>query len=124
MQRILAAVAALTLFATGTAQSQERADPWLYYIETLPELREVDDWMSPQSELEMPIYPFNDALVVQTDVTGGGRARIDHAYELRRAAADGSGGDLLATATSTIACLDGDGRPCALPGWLVSGAHG
>ena len=67
---------------------------------------------------------YDDALVLQTDVTGGGRARIDHAYELRRAAADGSGGDLLATATSTIACLDGDGRPCALPGWLVSGAHG
>jgi len=66
---------------------------------------------------------YDDELVLRTDVTGGGRARIDHSYELRRAAADGGGGDLLVTATSTIACLDGGGRPCALPGWLVAGAH-
>jgi len=58
-----------TLFAILAAafslQAAERADPWLYYIETLPEPKPVDDWMSPQSELEMPLYPFNDALVVQ-----------------------------------------------------------
>ncbi|MCB9838948.1 MAG: acyl-CoA thioesterase [Phycisphaeraceae bacterium] len=63
---------------------------------------------------------YDDALLLRTEVTGGGRARIDHAYELRRATAGGDGGDLLATATSTIACLDAQGRPCALPGWLVA----
>lgn len=57
---------------------------------------------------------YDDELTLRTDVTGGGRARIDHGYELRR------GGDLLSTATSTIACLDGDGRVCALPEWLVA----
>jgi len=67
---------------------------------------------------------YDDELLLRTDVTGGGRARIDHAYELRRATACGDGGDLLATGTSTIACLDGGGRPCALPGWLTARGHG
>ena len=66
---------------------------------------------------------YDDALVLVTTVTGGGRARIDHGYELRRATGSGAGGDLLATGRSTIACLNGDGRPCALPDWLVAGAH-
>jgi acyl-CoA thioester hydrolase len=61
---------------------------------------------------------YDEELVLWTEVTGGGRARIDHAYELRR------GGELLATGASTIACLDGRGRPCALPGWLMAGAPG
>ena len=66
---------------------------------------------------------YDDALVLQTEVTGGGRARIDHGYELRRATESGAGGDLLATGRSTIACLNGAGRVRALPTWLVAGAH-
>ena len=42
-------------------------------------------------------------------VTG---VRIDHAYEVRR------GNELLAEATTTLACIDREGRPRALPDFL------
>lgn len=62
---------------------------------------------------------YDDLLAVRTRVTGGGRARIDHAYEVRRVEGDA----LLATASTTLACLDADGRPQPLPDWLTAAAH-
>jgi acyl-CoA thioester hydrolase len=52
---------------------------------------------------------YDDLLTLRTTITGTGRASIDHAYELYR------GNELLATATTTIVCLDREGRPRALP---------
>jgi acyl-CoA thioester hydrolase len=63
---------------------------------------------------------YDDEIEVRTGVTGGGRARIDHAYEVRRVQAAGPG-DLCAEATSTIACVSRDGRPKPLPEWLTPG---
>lgn len=63
---------------------------------------------------------YDDLLVLETRVAGGGRARIDHEYELWRDAADGRGRSaLLAQASSTLACIDAEGRVRALPDWLI-----
>lgn len=62
---------------------------------------------------------YDDSLVVTTRVTGGGRARIDHAYEVWLDRLDGRGkSELLATAISTLACVDSSGKPQPLPDWL------
>jgi len=60
---------------------------------------------------------YDDEIEIHARVTGGGRARIDHDYEVRRL--DGSGDAVIATAASTLACIDRAGRPRALPDWLV-----
>ncbi|MHC4142138.1 MAG: acyl-CoA thioesterase [Planctomycetota bacterium] len=52
---------------------------------------------------------YDDLLTLQTRITGTGRAKIEHAYELYR------DGTLLSTATTTVVCLDRDGRPRPLP---------
>jgi len=63
---------------------------------------------------------YDDLLTLQTRIAGTGRAKIEHAYELYR---DGA---LLSTATTTVVCLDRDGRPRPLPetiaNWLASSA--
>lgn len=62
---------------------------------------------------------YDDQLVLLTRVTGTGRARLDHEYELWRDEGDGRGRTtLLATASSTLACVDSTGRPRAMPEWL------
>lgn len=72
---------------------------------------------------------YDDDLILITRVTGGGRARIDHAYELYRFDPEPPAGrgrgrtDLLCTATSTLACVDATGRPRPLPAWLRPAAH-
>jgi acyl-CoA thioester hydrolase len=66
---------------------------------------------------------YDDEIEIRTRVTGGGRARIDHAYEVRRVAPSRAAGDLCADATSTIACIGRDGRPKPLPEWLTPKAH-
>ncbi|MBL0928390.1 MAG: acyl-CoA thioesterase [Phycisphaerales bacterium] len=71
----------------------------------------------------------DDQLLLITRVTGGGRARIDHGYELWRddspAAADGGFNrtTLLLTASSTIASVDRGGRVRPLPDWLAEGGR-
>lgn len=60
---------------------------------------------------------YDDRLTITTTVTGGGRARIDHAYQIHR------DNDLIATATSTLGCLSRAGRPQPLPDWLTPSAH-
>lgn len=62
---------------------------------------------------------YDDEVDVAVRVTGGGRARIDHTYEVRRVTPGGAGDTLLATAESTLACIDGGGRPRALPEWMT-----
>lgn len=67
---------------------------------------------------------YDDQIVIVIRVTGGGRARIDHDYEVWLDQNDGRGkSTLLATAESTIACVGHDKRPRPLPAWLTPQAH-
>ena len=52
---------------------------------------------------------YDDRLTLETKITGSGRAKIEHAYALVR------DGLLLATASTTIVCLDAEGRPRPIP---------
>lgn len=52
---------------------------------------------------------YDDVLTLHTRIVRIGHARIDHEYELMR------DGVMLATAATTLACLDRDGRPRPLP---------
>jgi len=54
---------------------------------------------------------YDDVLVLTTRVARMGRARIDHAYELKRK----SDGVLLATGETTLACVDREGRIIPVP---------
>lgn len=67
---------------------------------------------------------YDDLIEVRTTVTGGSRVKIEHAYEVVRvgeggAAGGGSPDEVLMAASSTLACVDGQGRPRELPEWLV-----
>ena len=60
---------------------------------------------------------YDDVLVLTTRITRMGAARIDHAYELKRK----EGGQLLATAETTIACVDRAGQIIAIPDSIRNG---
>ncbi len=66
---------------------------------------------------------YDDEVTIITKVSGGGRARIDHEYEIRRIAPGEDRGELLATALTTLACVDQNGRPQPLPDWLRADSH-
>ncbi len=55
---------------------------------------------------------YDDLLTVRTTVERTTAVRIDHKYEVR------SEGRLVAEATSTLACVDREGRPQPLPEFL------
>ena len=57
---------------------------------------------------------YDEALVLSTRVVKMGAARIDHQYELKRK----SDGQLLATAETTLACVDRDGCVVAIPDFM------
>lgn len=65
---------------------------------------------------------YDDEVTIVTRVVGGGKARIDHEYEVRRANEAGAF-ELLAEASSTLACVDRAGKPQPLPDWLTAEAH-
>lgn len=52
---------------------------------------------------------YDDLLTLHTKITNVGHAKIEHEYELLR------DGVILATASTTLACLDRDGRPRSVP---------
>jgi len=66
---------------------------------------------------------YDDLLELTTRVAGSSRVKIEHEYELRLLErTDGTPnapGELLATASTTLACIDRDGRPAPLPDWLA-----
>lgn len=73
---------------------------------------------------------YDDMVEVRVAVRGGSRVKILHEYEVRLVARPGladaaladlrhAGDDLLATASTTLACIDAEGRPRALPDWLA-----
>jgi acyl-CoA thioester hydrolase len=57
---------------------------------------------------------YDDVLVLTTRIARMGAARIDHAYELKRK----EGGALLATAETTIACVDRAGQIIPIPDFV------
>jgi acyl-CoA thioester hydrolase len=58
---------------------------------------------------------YDDLLTLRTTVTRTTPVRIEHRYELLR------DGQLLAEGSSTLACVDREGRLQAMPAWLHSG---
>lgn len=58
---------------------------------------------------------YDDLLVLTTRITRMGAARIDHAYELKRK----SDNALLATAETTIACIDKTGSIIPIPDFIA-----
>ena len=58
-----------------------------------------------------PAY-YDDVLIVRTIVERVTSVRIDHRYEVYR------GSELVAEGSSTLACVDREGRPQALPDFL------
>ncbi|MEZ6210107.1 MAG: thioesterase family protein [Phycisphaerales bacterium] len=67
---------------------------------------------------------YDDLVRIDTTVSGGGRARLDHAYTAHRVTNDpATNNELLVTATTTLACVDASGRPSALPDWLRADSH-
>jgi len=68
---------------------------------------------------------YDDEIMVKCRVTGTGRAKLEHAYEVwRNVGADGVGGELVAEARTVLACVGADGRPRPLPAWLRAEGHG
>jgi acyl-CoA thioester hydrolase len=60
---------------------------------------------------------YDDQIEVRTVVQRATRVKIEHSYEVWRASAE-LGSELCVVASSTIACVDGQGRVSALPSWL------
>jgi len=59
---------------------------------------------------------YDDVLSLETSVANLGHVKIEHRYELRR------GDELLATAETTLACIDREGRARPLPAGLATPA--
>lgn len=57
---------------------------------------------------------YDDLLTLHTRIATIGHAKIEHEYELLR------DGVLLASASTTLACLDRQGRPRPLPDSLIA----
>ena len=55
---------------------------------------------------------YDDLLVLRTSVEKCGAAHVRHAYEVRR------GPTVIATGTSTVVCVDREGRVRRLPEWM------
>ena len=63
---------------------------------------------------------YDDTLALTTTVAKMGAARIDHTYELKRK----SDGQLLATAATTLACVDRQGQVIQMPPFISDAYHG
>ncbi|MCA9182904.1 MAG: acyl-CoA thioesterase [Planctomycetales bacterium] len=62
---------------------------------------------------------FDDLLLLTTRVVRSRGVRIEHAYELIRPTSDSTATtELIVTGTSTIACIDRQGKVCRLPEYL------
>ena len=57
---------------------------------------------------------YDDLLLLRTRVEKAGAAHIRHAYELIR------GATIIATGTTTVVCVDPEGRVRRLPDWMLS----
>ncbi|GJQ31101.1 MAG: thioesterase [Phycisphaerae bacterium] len=63
---------------------------------------------------------YDDVIEVRTRVKAAGRVKIDHEYEVVVVERGGSvREEVCAVASTTIACVDRDGRVRELPAWLA-----
>lgn len=60
---------------------------------------------------------YDDLVEVRTNVRRATRVKVEHTYEVWRDDAS-VGSELCALGSSTIACVDGQGRVCPLPDWM------
>ncbi len=63
---------------------------------------------------------YDDVVEIRTSVTGGSRVKIEHEYEL--VVVERGGGvhaESAAVASTTLACVDREGKIRALPEWLA-----
>ncbi len=78
---------------------------------------------------------YDDVIEIRVRVVGVTRVKLRHEYEVRLVERAGvsagemvglrqAGLDLLVTASTTLACLDGEGKPSELPGWIAGGGGG
>lgn len=71
-----------------------------------------------------PVY-YDDVLDVRTRVTGGGKVKIEHEYEVvlvesgARTTQPRAVGEVLTVGGTTLVCVDARGAVRALPEWLV-----
>lgn len=56
---------------------------------------------------------YDDLLTIRTTVTRSSPVRIEHKYEVLR---DGA---LLAEGNTTLACVNREGKLCAMPAWMT-----
>ncbi len=64
---------------------------------------------------------YDDVVEVACRVVGGGRVKIDHTYEIGVVERGGAACvEIAATATTTLACVDREGRVMPLPEWLMA----
>lgn len=74
---------------------------------------------------------YDDLLDIHCRVTGGGRVKLEHEYEIRvleRGGADvdalrAAGDDLLLTGRTTLVCVGSDMKVRSLPEWLMPPAQ-
>jgi acyl-CoA thioester hydrolase len=66
---------------------------------------------------------YVELLVLTTRITRTGAARIDHTYELKRKSDSGAAPELLATAETTLACVNRQGQIIPIPD-SISGRDG
>lgn len=70
-----------------------------------------------------PVY-YDDVVEVRSRVTGGGRVKIEHEYEIAlvesgaKAAQTRTIGEVLTTASTVLVCVDANGAVRPLPEWL------
>lgn len=65
---------------------------------------------------------YDQLVELTTRVASAGRVKIEHAYELRSVGeSDAADDEVLLAASTTLACVDGAGRPRELPAWLSGG---
>lgn len=62
---------------------------------------------------QSPAY-YDDLLTIRTTVTRTSPVRLEHQYEVRR-----EDGTLICTGSTTLACVDREGKIQAMPDWLT-----
>jgi acyl-CoA thioester hydrolase len=63
---------------------------------------------------------YDDIVEIRTRWTGGSRVKIEHEYEIYIVERDGQPIDINASAaTTTLACVDAEGKIRELPAWLA-----
>lgn len=67
---------------------------------------------------------YDDVLDVHCRLTGGGGVKLEHEYEIKRVAPGAENdSEVICIASSTLACVNKEGRPQALPEWLTHGVR-